>query len=333
MIKIPEKSRKKIIIDFLKQNDLKNCKLIKIRQDASSRKYYRIKDKNLLLMDSISKENKNNEFIKLSKYLNSIELSAPKIIAKSYNKGLFLIEDLGDLTFTNAIKSNIEEKILYLNAVNTLVKLHTYNNYPNIPKYTFNQLLKELNIFIEWYFKENNLKLSKKSIIKWNNLWKSALNNITDNNDCIVLRDFHADNLFWLPNRKNLKKIGLIDFQDSLVGHITYDISSLLEDVRRKISSRTKESALKKFIKLKKIKDKNLFYTNYYTITAQRNAKIVGIFIRLARRDKKTKYLKLVDRAMNIFIESLQKANQTEILDWVYININKEEIKHKICVK
>ena len=280
-------------------------------------------------MDSIENGNNNKEFIKLSIYLNSIELSAPRVLGKNHKKGLYLIEDFGSLTFNNAIKKKINEKTLYLNAIQLLVKLQSYKNFPNVPNYGYNNLFKELDIFIEWYFKEININLSYNALNEWNILWKKALKNINDNNSTLVLRDFHADNLFWLPKRKNTRKIGLIDFQDALMGHITYDISSLLEDVRRKVSTRTKNAALEKFIKLKKIKDKNLFYKNYYTLTAQRNAKIVGIFIRLARKEKKYKYLKLVNRAMKTFIDSLEKGNQNYLLNWINRNIPKDKIKIK----
>lgn len=321
MISLANKSREKTIIAFLKSNDLHKYKLRKIKQDASSRKYYRIESKNLLLMDSISKENKNEEFIKISQYLNNFNFSAPKVILKNHNKGLYIIEDFGMLTFRNAIKNNIDEKTLYLNAIRMLVKLHNCNTLPNVPKYNFNSLLKELNIFTDWYFKEINYKLNDNAIIKWNELWRKALKNIYENNNILVLRDFHADNLFWLPKKNKYQKIGVIDFQDAVIGNITYDISSLLEDVRRKVSPNTKKAALEEFIKLKNINDIDSFYKNYFIITAQRNAKIAGIFVRLARRDKKIKYLKLVNNAMNIFIRSLIKANQNELLDWIDLNV------------
>ncbi|MBT3940287.1 MAG: phosphotransferase, partial [Pelagibacterales bacterium] len=163
------------------------------------------------------------------------------------------------------------------------------------------------------------------ALIEWNKAWKKYLKDINKNNTKLVLRDFHADNLFWLPERNDVKKIGLIDFQDALIGHEAYDISSLLEDVRRDVSDDTKKLALKEFIKINKIKNENKFIKNYKILTAQRNAKIVGIFIRLARRDNKMKYLKLVNKAMNIFLTSAKEAKLDDILLWIdhYIPKNK----------
>ncbi len=313
------------IFKFLKNNNLNLYPIKKLQQDASSRNYYRIKDKNVLLMESVSKDNKNKEFVYLSEYLISIGLSAPKIFFKNQSKTLYIIEDLGDLTFTKALRKKVSEETLYMNATKLICHMQNNDVLPNVPKYNYRYLLMELNIFIEWFFKEKNIILTVKAKNEWIKLWKLALKDIVNNNNTLVARDFHADNLFWLPNRPGVKNIGLIDFQDALIGHIAYDLSSLLEDVRRKVSKEIKEKAIIYFMNTKKIKNKNKFYQDYYTITAQRNAKIVGIFIRLARKNKKTKYLKLVNKTMDIFLDALKKANLNEILNWLEKNIPKEK--------
>ena len=316
----------KQILNFLNTNGISNLLLEPIKQDGSNRRYFRINNNSkTLLMDSNSTDNNNDVFIQISQYLNKIGLSAPKIIQTDNKNGLFLIEDFGSLTFNEALKNNISEKLLYLNAVQCLSKIHTNELPANIPIYDNKYLLKELDIFIEWFFKEHNIKLANLALIEWNKAWKKYLKDINKNNTKLVLRDFHADNLFWLPERNNVKKIGLIDFQDALIGHEAYDISSLLEDVRRDVSDDTKKLALKEFIKINKIKNENKFIKNYKILTAQRNAKIVGIFIRLARRDNKMKYLKLVNKAMNIFLTSAKEAKLDDILSWIdhYIPKNK----------
>ena len=111
--------------------------------------------------------------------------------------------------------------------------------------------------------------------------------------------------------------MGLIDFQDALIGHAAYDISSLLEDVRRKVSNKTKNLVIHNFIETNNIIDEKGFIKNYNILTAQRNAKIVGIFIRLARRDHKINYLKWVNKAMKVFIKACKEANLDEILIWL----------------
>ena len=317
------KNNKNNINTFLNENNLANCLIKPIPQDASSRKYYRIHNKNLLLMISNSDENKNYEFIKVSKYLKSIGLSSPEIIKVDHEKGFFLIEDFGNLTFNQAMKNNISEELLYTNAIKCLSTIHNYNININVPLYDYKYLINEVNLFPEWYLKEINIKINDQIIQEWQEAWIKVLNKL--NNNKLVLRDFHADNLFWLPDRSNIRKIGLIDFQDALIGNEAYDISSLLEDVRRNVSKRTKEISIQKFIDLNKINDKKEFMQNYNILTAQRNAKIVGIFIRLTRRDKKFNYLKLVNKAMKIFLEFANEAELKDILSWVekYIPKNK----------
>ena len=313
----------KNIKQFFNENQLTNFIKEHIPQDASSRKYYRLNN-NLLLMESTSSENKNHEFIKVSRHLKKIGLSAPKIIKVDHKKGLYLIEDFGDLTFNKAIKNNISEELLYINAIRCLSHIHSKNPPLDFPKYDYKYLLDEVNLFIDWYFKEINIKLNNDSINNWQLSWMKIFKNLDQNK--LVLRDFHADNLFWLPKRKDIRKVGLIDFQDALIGDEAYDISSLLEDVRRDVSEKTKSVAIREFIKLNKIKNKNKFIKNYNIFTAQRNAKIVGIFIRLARRDNKLKYLELVNKAMNTFLQSAKRAKLKEINEWIETHIPKNKL-------
>jgi aminoglycoside/choline kinase family phosphotransferase len=315
------------ITEFLEANGISRLSIEPIKQDASNRRYFRINNKkNTLLMDSPLIDNNNYEFIKISEHLDTIGLSAPKIINKDYINGLFLIEDFGNLTFNEAIKNNISEELLYKNAVQCLSKIHKSDHPKNIPIYNNKYLLAELSLFTEWFFKEIDVELNNSAIIKWEKVWDKALIEINKGNNKLVLRDFHADNLFWLPNRENIKRIGLIDFQDALIGHEAYDISSLLEDVRRNVSAKTKEIVMQEFIKINNIENEKQFYQNYKVLTAQRNAKIVGIFIRLARRDNKKNYLELVNKAMNIFLSSAKDANLEEVLQWIEYYIPKHKL-------
>ena len=317
----------KKIIDYLKANEIKPLLLDPIKQDASNRRYFRIKNNNnTLLMDSQPKDNNNYSFIKVSGHLNKIGLSAPKIFKSDHKNGLFLIEDFGKLTFNEAINNNVSEELLYINAVQCLSEIHKNINPKAIPVYSNKYFFAELSIFTEWFLKEKEIIIDNTALQKWEKAWTKPLNELKEGNDKLVLRDFHADNLFWLPEREKIKRIGLIDFQDALIGHETYDISSLLEDVRRNVSEEIKELAIQEFIKIRNIKDEKKFYRNYKVLTAQRNAKIVGIFIRLAKRDNKIKYLKFVNKAMNIFLKSANDAKLEEVLQWIETYIPKHKL-------
>ena len=332
MSKLINNNHEKSILTFLESNDLKTIKLEPIKQDASSRRYFRIQNnQNILLMDSKALENNNYEYINISNYLNKIGLSAPKIIKSDHKNGLFLIEDFGNLTFNEALKRNISERLLYMNATKCLSTIHKNKITRKLPVYNNKYLLAELSLFTEWFFKEINIKLDIKALTQWEKSWIKIFKNINQNNNKLVLKDFHADNLFWLPNRIKLQRVGLIDFQDALIGHAAYDISSLLEDVRRKVSNKTKNLVIHNFIETNNIIDEKGFIKNYNILTAQRNAKIVGIFIRLARRDHKINYLKWVNKAMKVFIKACKEANLDEILIWLdkYIPKNKLYINIK----
>ena len=310
---------------FLKKHGIIYSSLKLIEQDASSRKYFRIKNNdNLIIMDSPPKENNNNRFFYISNYLNQINLSAPRVIQFDKTKGLLIIEDLGNYTFNEALKDNVSEVQLYKRAVDTLVLIHNSQIPAHIPYYSKKTLIDEVNLFIEWFCPNAGIKLSLNSINEWHSIWNSYLNPIIQENNKLVLRDFHADNLFWLPERKSYRRVGIIDFQDALIGNISYDLSSLLEDVRREVSDNTKEKVLKYFIMRSNIKDISNFIRSYRILTAQRNAKIAGIFVRLAKRDGKDKYLKMVNKAISIFKRSIKKAELSEIINWLekYLVLN-----------
>ena len=306
---------------FLKKYNISSNQLTAIEQDASSRKYFKIKNnKNFLLMDSPPAENNNDRFITISKHLNKINLSAPKIITSNKDKSLILIENFGDNTFNKALNNKISEFKLYRRAVDTLLEIHKNDLPKGIPVYSKDILMNEVNLFIEWYCNYKNINLSLSSKNKWNSIWNKYLEPLTKSNNKLVLRDFHVDNLFWLESRKNIKKVGIIDFQDTLIGNIEYDLSSLLEDVRKDISDKTKNDVFEYFISNSNIDNINKFKLNYKILTAQRNAKIAGIFVRLAERDKKTRYLSMINKAILIFKKSAKDANLLELLNWLEDN-------------
>ena len=303
---------------FMEKCGINNDKLVPIEQDASSRKYFILKNnKNFLIMDSPHKDNNNDQFISISNYLNQINLSAPKVYKFDKSEGLMLIENFGINTFNKAIKNNTSELNLYKSAVDSLLVIHKSVYPKNISNYSKKILMSEVNLFLEWYYPYKNIKISKKEKMEWFELWNNYLHRITLENKILVLRDYHADNLFWLPNKKDNKKVGIIDFQDALIGNSAYDLGSLLEDVRRDLSDNTKKKVLEYFISKSKIKNTKNFYNSYNILVAQRNAKIAGIFVRLAVRDNKKKYLKKVNKAIKIFIEAAKKAELTGVLEWL----------------
>jgi len=312
--------RKNLIGSFLESENITFKSLIKIKSDASHRKYYRIQNKKLLLMDADPRTNeKLTSFVKIDKILLNYGLTAPKIYKKDILNGLMLLEDFGEDTFSKILNKK-NEKIMYKNALEVLSVLNnkgkTAPTIKGLKKYTINEQLKETSLFFEWYLQEHlGKKLDKDSIFSFELNLKKLYKKICTKNRTLVLRDFHVDNLI----RRADKKIGLIDFQDALLGSSSYDLSSIVEDVRRPISRELKDMLIKYFHKLtKEDLEKLKIEIAYFSI--QRNMKIIGIFSRLKYRDNKPRYMKYIPNAKDFIRNHLEKQELRILKDWFEAN-------------
>jgi len=255
-------------------------------------------------------------FSTIAHSLSSYGLSAPNIYAIDEKKGFAVIEDLGDNLYARIVNKSASENELYEHAIDVLIHLHqTKVTVPRDPQYTLmtydqTAMLAEIDLLTQWYLPLKNIrenitshqtKYTDENIIKIRNILKNDWISILDRlqtPSVLVLRDYHAENLLWLPNRTPLARTGLLDFQDALIGHRAYDLVSLLEDARRdvepKFANRMRNYYCEK-MGFDKKETKN-FEQEYAILGAQRNAKILGIFARLAKRDGKQHYLKLLPR-------------------------------------
>ena len=314
--------------------------LKEIKGDASFRSFYRKtnnkknsiivyatkeKEKNLLIYDAI-----NNLLIKN-------KILAPKLYKENYKKNFIEIEDFGDDTVFKLLKKNGSNKInLYKKSINLLSKIQKITqkkikdfngkNY-KIPIYEDNKLFKEAKLFSDWYAKKH---ISKKKLptlsIEINKQIKFLISNLMLKNDTFVHRDFHVSNLM-----KHKKVLATIDTQDALIGNRAYDLASLIDDVRFKSNKKLKDNIYNYYLKLNKNKiDRVILLNDFEILSVIRNMKIIGIFARLAVRDKKVKYLKLIPYAWRL-IELRIKNNEIfnnlkRVLD---LNFSKELRNHK----
>ncbi len=309
-------------IDFLRVNNSLSREIEPIQSDASKRKYYRLKKLNYqkIFMDSSSEKKSLNNFIKMTKWLGSIDLESPTIINKDIKLGYLIIKDLGREKFSKIIKKNRKEKKkLFDYAIKIIIHIYQSPSPKFLKKYSDNILFSELNLFIQWYCKSNKIILHTNQLERWSNIWIQLLNKI-DNEETVVLRDFHVDNLIWIKNNKGLKKVGLLDFQDALIGHPAYDIVSLLQDVRLKNDFLLEEKIKDKFINLSSL-NKEKFNTAYNILGAQRSIKIIGIFYRLSLRDKKNDYLKYIPNTWSILKKNLLCEELKDMHNWFNDNI------------
>ena len=213
-----------------------------------------------------------------------------------------------------------KKKLLYRKAINLLILLSKKKK-PNFIKDYDQRILKgELDLYNKW---ELNIKKNTKAFKSWNSIWDRLLSNISYKKTAVVLRDFHVDNIFYLKDRNKLEKIGLIDFQDSLIGHPAYDLVSLLQDVRVFLSIKEQVDFYNYYKKNAKI-NPNEFKYAYLVLGTQRLFKIIGIFKKLAIKERKIDYLRYLPRTKQLIKYNLKNPIFNELKVWLKINSKNE---------
>ncbi len=279
-----------------------NYKLKKISGDASFREFYRLqKGRNTSIIVQAKKEKFKNliTYIAVNKILAKYKIYAPKLISNHYKNDIIEITDLGQKSFYNLIIKKKNKFNDYKDLIKIIIRLQNIKlqrNYRlgkfkiNFQNYSIKNLHKESDLFFDWYLKYcfKSSKLKKIKEILKNELTK-IYKKLYFQNNTFVHRDFHASNIMI-----NKNKLGLIDSQDAIIGNPLYDVASLIDDVRVKLSPNLQEKLLNFYYcksKLKKEEYKNL-KNDFEILSVQRNLKILGIFVRLFKRDSKSNYLK-----------------------------------------
>ena len=302
---------------------LKNLK--KIKGDASFRKFYRDKKNKSIIVFS-NKEKSKNLLIydAINRILIKNKILAPKLVSQNYSNNFIEIEDLGSNTIYQLLeKKKINKNFIFKNIIKILNKIQSIKdkkikNFKNklykIKKYKNDVLYSEAKLFAEWYASK---KLSKKKYIKFNYHFKKEvkilLSKLNCKNNTFVHRDFHVSNLMYFE-----KKIGIIDSQDALIGNKAYDLASLIDDVRFRTSNKFKEKVYNYYIKTNKKINLDKFNRDFLILSVLRNFKIIGIFMRLAKRDNKKKYLKLIPYAWELID---YRMSQNKIFDNLFLLI------------
>jgi len=328
--------------------------------DASSRRYERLTlgDKKAVLMDApkgaetpsepegASMEDRralgynalariagNNPeaFAGIGHELTKRGFSAPQTLAADLERGFMLLEDLGENLYARVIeKDPSSERKLYEAAVDTLAAIYRSTFPPvaefsgktwRIRDYDGAALLAEADLFLDWYAKDFGRDIKGLIREEWNDIWAELFQTLTAHASGLALRDFHAENIFWLPERQATERVGLIDFQDGLFAHPAYDLVSLIEDARRDVSPELATPLMKRFCKKAGLKYGSKFKTTYSVMGAQRNAKILGIFVRLAERDGKPHYRQLIPRVSAHFQKNLDDPKCARLKEWISVHV------------
>ena len=278
--------------------------LKEIKGDASFRKFYRNKKNHSMVVYAIKDKVKNLLiYDAINKILLKNKILAPKLLGQDYKNNYIEIEDFGNDVLNKQLKLKKTNKILtFKKILKILIKLQSIKdkhviNFENqkyiVMEYDNKTLSNEANLFCEWYsprklnsFKNKNFKK------KYQKEVKKLISKLNFKNDTFVHRDFHVSNLIYFKNN-----IALIDSQDALIGNKAYDLASLIDDVRIKTSNKLKNQILNDYLKTLKKNEIKKFINDFEILSVLRNLKIIGIFTRLAVRDNKKKYSKMIPYA------------------------------------
>ena len=291
--------------------------------DASFRRYFRLHAPTgtAMLMDAPPPQEDVRPFQKVAGILHRIGLSAPEIHAADLETGFLLLEDLGDATYTRLIAGGHGEGELYQLATDTLVTLHqrfAAAEHEPVPPYDDAAFLREAALLPDWFLPEITGEATPEPVrVDYLARWQAVLPQAREVRQSLVLRDYHIDNLMLLEDRPGVKACGLLDFQDALIGPVTYDLVSLIEDARRDVSPATTTAVLDRYLGAHPETDRESFERSLAILAAQRHAKVIGIFCRLMRRDGKPVYLRHLPRLWRMLEHRLAHPALAGVRDWI----------------
>jgi N-acetylmuramate 1-kinase len=268
-------------------------------------------------------------FVAMARALHGLGFSTPEIYAADVAEGLLILEDLGNEgVVAGDPPAPIEER--YAAAIDVLAALHRApapevlpvapRVEHRLPTYDRDAFLIEAELLLEWYVPHRGGVVSEEARQQFVSLWRPALTRATTGPVHWVLRDFHSPNLLWLGERDGVARVGLLDFQDALIGPPAYDVASLLQDARVDVPETMEFALLGRYAQARQVDDPQFDLTNfvalYALMAAQRATKILGIFARLDRRDGKPQYLRHLPRVWRYLRRSLAQPTLAPLKAW-----------------
>jgi aminoglycoside/choline kinase family phosphotransferase len=265
-------------------------------------------------------------FVAASNFLRAQGLSAPDVYDSDPAQGFALIEDFGNSLYDDVLTGGGDANLLYGAAIDALAKLHAHaapaalGDEP-LHRYDETALIAETNLLPEWFFPVAlGRTATADEVAEHRALWRKALAPVLDHPPVFVHRDYHAQNLLWLPEREGGARVGIIDFQDAVAGTQAYDLVSLVEDARRDVPPALAEAMTNRYLAAMQAQgtplDGDAFRAQAATIATQRNAKIAGIFARLYKRDNKPRYLDYLPRVWGYLNKDLEHPTMHDLKAW-----------------
>lgn len=337
MKKDARESREQAMQAFLAREGYADAAISPLKGDASFRRYLRLHKNGAsnMLMDAPPAREAVGPYLNVARWLQAKGYSAPRILNVSEAEGFLITEDLGDDLFTRVLAGNspfsgsIGEENLYAAAVDILSRWHaqremqadaaniTLNAYDNA------LLMQEVSLFSDWYLRQaagENMEGWREEYLR---LWQDILEQTPLQRRVFVHRDYHADNLMWLPQREGHARVGLLDFQDAVWGDPAYDLMSLLEDARRDVAGELRTRMFERYVQASG-EDPEAFAMRAAVLAAQRNSKIIGIFVRLLARDGKPHYLKFLPRVWGYLEQDVEHPVLAPLKEWLDARIPRE---------
>jgi hypothetical protein len=273
-------------------------------------------------------------FAACASFLRSRGLSAPEIVALDAPQGLAVTEDLGDNLFARLIEAGANESELYFAAVEALARLHAEAPPAAIggegldwPLLAYDELALKTgaDLFVEWFPRyDPRVKLDDAAVTEWAELWAPLQKRAADGASVFTHRDYHAENLLWLAGREGPARVGMIDFQDAVRAHPSWDLHSLLQDARRDVSPELEAASLDRYFSLRPGVDREAFMADYVSLAAMNEARILGIFARLIVRDGKPRYGAFMPRMWRHLARNLTAPGMEGVKAWFERHVPEE---------
>jgi aminoglycoside/choline kinase family phosphotransferase len=342
---------------FLETNGLGAARRVALAGDASTRRYERLytaEGRSLIFMDQPPSletapcgpdatpqeraaagynalarlaAGRVDAFVATAGWLRDQGLSAPEVIAHDAPAGLAVLEDLGDDLYARLIEDGQDEAPLYGDAIEALVRLHEVTP-PEVleqdgvrwPLLTYDETALQTAdaLFLEWLPKlKPELSFGPEAVAEWDAIWTPIRVRGAEGASVFCHRDYHAENLIWLPDRVGPARVGLLDFQDALRAHPAWDMSMLLHDARRDVSAEREAAALARYFQLRPGMDRAAFLADYHALGALNVARILGIFARLVTRDGKPRYRAMMPRLWGYLDRCLADPQMAVLKAWM----------------
>ncbi|ASE38993.1 N-acetylmuramate/N-acetylglucosamine kinase AmgK [Brevundimonas vesicularis] len=266
-------------------------------------------------------------FAAVAAHLKSLGLSTPEIPSLDAANGLAVLEDFGDALFARVIEDGADETPLYLAAIEALAVLHEAGAPPETlhgpggdwPLLTYDETALQggADLFVEWLPRlDDRVGFDAAAIADWRAAWAPIVTSGAAGASVMAHRDYHAENLIWLPERDGAARVGMIDFQDAVRAHPSWDLHSLLQDARRDVSPALEAEALDRYFALRPRVDREAFMADYAGLAGLNEARIIGIFARLIARDGKLRYRQFLPRMWRHLNANLEQPALAPVARW-----------------